>query len=605
MPIAKFVTHSTLMIAYILFWAVNLCGWPWLGSEWMHTHGALYPGVIHLWEVIIWAWTALRFLEELQQFMLEDTADYLSDLYNLCDLANYFTAAAAMVLRVLLAADCGTTDFRQVLALPEGFGAARLVDTCLANGDGGLLGFGANGLRHTLPLVVQLLYGSSLLLLCGRSIGILKIDQQIGVLVISLGEMFTPILYWSILTLFITFGFSVFFVVTMPAGTAFSHTDLSWPGLQPFWGLLGEFGVDSLSEWKPPNDPSDPTARLLPLFLWAYCFVSTVVLVNLLIAQMSSAYSAVEERAPIVWTFDFTSELVREFKDTRRVEPAPFNIFRLLLRLPLVVLKCSPRQLVPPPSAADRKSMGFKWEGGSTRRDRKMRAAEHQRRQAALRGKYLEKLKDESESSIEAQVELLTRQQQEMDTKQEQRLETVLSTLARLEGGGGGGSAASPTDRGRAAAATLGGASGGSFGGGGGGGGGGGAAAGRGVVELSVPSHALGGMAVRSPQRLPSPAPTSVMRGAATPAAPRGHVVLPPDEQAPEGQALLSRRHEDLAVLASQPSVPPSALARPLPVRDVDLRHGRNPRMQLAQMPRKPSPRSGASGQPLSISFAL
>ena len=63
--------------------------------------------------------------------MLEDTADYLSDLYNLCDLANYFTAAAAMVLRVLLAADCGTSDLRQVLALPEAFGAARLVDTCI------------------------------------------------------------------------------------------------------------------------------------------------------------------------------------------------------------------------------------------------------------------------------------------------------------------------------------------------------------------------------------------------------------------------------------------------------------------------------------------
>ena len=88
-----------------------------------------------------------------------------------------------------------------------------------------------------------------------------------------------------------------------------------------------------------------------------------------------------------------------------------------------------------------------------------------------------------------------------------------------------------------------------------------------------------------------SPAPTSqaqVMRGAATPA--RG-----------QAQAPLSRRHEDLAELAAQPP----AMARPLPVRDVDLRHGRNPRGQLAQIARKPSPRSGAQGQPLSISFAL
>lgn len=563
-PIAKFVTHTTLTIAYIVFWAINLCGWPWMGAEWMHTHGHLYPGVIHLWEVIIWTWTALRLLEEMQQFILEDTADYISDLYNLCDILNYFTALGAMVLRIVLVVDCGNDDLSQIIQLP---GSDRLVDACFASGEAGLLGLGRGGQRISFPLVVQLLYGTSLLLLCSRSIGVLKIDQQIGVLVISLGNMFAPILYWGILTLCITVGFSLFFTVSMPAGTAFTSVQNSWPGWQPFWGLLGEFGVDHLSEWKPPNDPFDIIGAFVPFFLWAYCFVSTVVLVNLLIAQMSSAYTAVEEKAPIVWTYDFTSELVREFKDTRKVEPAPFNVFRLLCRIPRVVRHCSLRQLVPPPTARDRKSMGFKWDGGTTVRDRRMRAAEHQRRQKVLRTKVLAKAKDQSESSIEAQVALLLAQQHELEAKQEQRLETVLSSLARIEGTRGGARGGSP-EPGAAAGA--------------GGGAGATGSGSRGDASLSV--------TVGSPQRSPSPQPV-VMRGAPTP----GPATQEVGPSRPLPSAKLSQPWSDM----------PKAVNRmnQAPIRDLDLRTQRN--AQLPQLPRKPSPRPGP-GQPMpTIRFAL
>ena len=59
-----------------------------------------------------------------------------------------------------------------------------------------------------------------------------------------------------------------------------------------FWGLLGEFDLESVSTYAPAHT-LDPVSTLVPFFMWLYCFIATVILVNLLIAQMSSIYEQV------------------------------------------------------------------------------------------------------------------------------------------------------------------------------------------------------------------------------------------------------------------------------------------------------------------------
>ena len=91
----------------------------------------------------------------------------------------------------------------------------------------------------------------------------------------------------------------------------------------PFWGLLGEFDLESVSNYVPPYT-AGITSALVPLFLWSYCFIATVILVNLLIAQMSSSYTKVEEAAfqHHNWAY---MEIVRDAKDTFSVWQPPLN----------------------------------------------------------------------------------------------------------------------------------------------------------------------------------------------------------------------------------------------------------------------------------------
>ena len=100
-----------------------------------------------------------------------------------------------------------------------------------------------------------------------------------------------------------------------------------------------------------------PTRILAPVLLWVYMFVATIVLVNLLIAQMSDTYNRVTTEGTTRWHFERAS-LISEFKNTKLPVPPPFNLLWLLcIELPLklyrhwkgiVVIADSGYKLVPP-----------------------------------------------------------------------------------------------------------------------------------------------------------------------------------------------------------------------------------------------------------------
>lgn len=70
---------------------------------------------------------------------------------------------------------------------------------------------------------------------------------------------------------------------------------------------------------------------VVPFFVWLYSFLSTVVLVNLLIAQMSSTYDRVKENSADYWKFDRV-QLVLEYKDNKDPFPPPLNVVYYLFR---------------------------------------------------------------------------------------------------------------------------------------------------------------------------------------------------------------------------------------------------------------------------------
>ena len=70
----------------------------------------------------------------------------------------------------------------------------------------------------------------------------------------------------------------------------------------------------------------------MQLLLWIYLLVTTVVLVNLLIAQMSETYERSLAQGRQEWYFQ-RAAVVLEYKDTLgKSVPPPFNLVHLLLR---------------------------------------------------------------------------------------------------------------------------------------------------------------------------------------------------------------------------------------------------------------------------------
>ena len=92
----------------------------------------------------------------------------------------------------------------------------------------------------------------------------------------------------------------------------------------PFWGVYGGFDIS-----EPMTLEHEPTTTLAPGLLWTYQFIATVVLVNLLIAQMADTYGRVTADGVIRWQFE-RAGLILEYKDGKPPLPPPFNVLCFL-----------------------------------------------------------------------------------------------------------------------------------------------------------------------------------------------------------------------------------------------------------------------------------
>ena len=58
------------------------------------------------------------------------------------------------------------------------------------------------------------------------------------------------------------------------------------PFARPFWGLVGDFDTTTIADYYPEAGFTGMMGSISALMLWVYVFVMTVVMVNLLIAQV-------------------------------------------------------------------------------------------------------------------------------------------------------------------------------------------------------------------------------------------------------------------------------------------------------------------------------
>ena len=84
------------------------------------------------------------------------------------------------------------------------------------------------------------------------------------------------------------------------------------------WGLLGDFDIDSVYE---SYEVGSADGVVMGALLFVYMFVVTIVLVNLLIAQMSARYESVTAGSHEEWVLE-KIDLVEEVAASHLARPS-------------------------------------------------------------------------------------------------------------------------------------------------------------------------------------------------------------------------------------------------------------------------------------------
>ena len=298
---------------------------------------------------------------------------YIRDVWNMQDII--FTALAAVIasLRIM----------------------ASQSETTLEMGSDGFI----SPPRSIVDLAPRSLYAFMVVLAYLRVLQYLRYFQSVGVLTIVIGHMMNDVAFFSIILLFVSFGFGFAFMALSPNAASEISPYLLFgnaPMWTPFWGIFGSYNKDFHTDEV--SSEGDPVSVVGPTLLWIYLFITTIILVNLLIAQMSDTYAKVTEKGTLVWQYE-RAHLIDEFKDTKPPLPPPLNVlWYAFVTLPTWTYKLYRRNVHDEVEVA---SDGFKLVP-----DMQQLNTLRQREAEALR-KCLQAREKKKEDTMEAQIERL------------------------------------------------------------------------------------------------------------------------------------------------------------------------------------------------------
>lgn len=187
--------------------------------------------------------------------------------------------------------------------------------------------------------VCRCAYAIVVIVVFSRFLDAFKHYRSFGLLYVTMISMFKDVANWFFLVLFISIGAGVAFTILLPGYSTIAQEHpgvFARPFWRSFWALVGHFEIEDIFEYYSQSDQPQGTVMIVLFFL--YLFLTTVVLVNLLIAQMSSRYEAIQQEGINVWLQERIL-LIQEFKDDRDYLPAPLNLLRpLFYDLPISII---------------------------------------------------------------------------------------------------------------------------------------------------------------------------------------------------------------------------------------------------------------------------
>ncbi len=443
-PEVKLYFHWLSHVAYtVLLFIVSVYG--------MRDQTGQLTGVINGWEYALWGFTIARccgLLGGLALLILEKKKlDVENKRSNGLSLIN---VVIIMALRVYVQLkQFGADSFtRAPSGLAAGGTVAMGVYLHAASGhdDSGEVNADSHDWVQLL-FAVQWLYGMLNVLEWTRmSEFFAQVSESHGVLFIIFKEMLVKdVTVFMLLYATIYFGFAAWLaciVSNYPTGNPFAPPFHSMPLFQPLWGLVGDMELAGLEDLVLTNHFLRHT---VPLMIWLYLFVATVVLVNLLIAAMSTTYAEVQDESYRYWQYSRVS-LILDYKDGRTALPPPLNV---LVDVPRALwwLLCKLREVVlrvphaKPDEASD--THGFRAAPNASMlrklrlrelegRDRFLRRRDQEQRDSDHLGAYM--------TLLEARLETMersarARQEQLLQGQKASKLQEQMMGLARGRSG--------------------------------------------------------------------------------------------------------------------------------------------------------------------------
>jgi len=181
---------------------------------------------------------------------------------------------------------------------------------------------------HVYAMWPRTLYGMMVIMLYVRVLQYLRYNRELGVLTIVIGHMLRDVMNFLVVLTCFSAGFAFAFAVMMPEHMIKDAPLPEFLGASPVWySMWGIFGMVPINKQVHEDAGTmQPGLWALPLFMWLYLFITIVILVNLLIAQMSDTYANVTSEGLLRWQFE-RAQLIDEFKDAKKPLPPPFNVF--------------------------------------------------------------------------------------------------------------------------------------------------------------------------------------------------------------------------------------------------------------------------------------
>ncbi|KAL1512225.1 hypothetical protein AB1Y20_005487 [Prymnesium parvum] len=302
-PKVHFCLHSASFLLYILLFTSYLCGpivhgWPWMWQLGHPPASLQAPGGSFTWlEMLVWLMTFAQISAEVEQLALQGVKEYLSDGWNKLDILSLCCMSAAFVVRMILVIDGGYPSYNIGLA----YGSIERLNSIFQN--------------CSVAAIITLIL---------RSLEALSYNKDIGELYTIFLSMLSESAAVYIILCCYTVAFGVAFTALLPQGITNAEV-FERPFFITFWALLGDFDLGEIYEL------TGSSAIITPMLLFTYTFLTTIFLVNLLIAQMTNTYEKIKERSRVYRLFQRVS-LIVDYKDNRGAPP-PLNLIMLVFHM--------------------------------------------------------------------------------------------------------------------------------------------------------------------------------------------------------------------------------------------------------------------------------